>query len=75
MTNTVQDAFDSTVNGVEVKIDEFKNMLNNMMEALAVMIVTSCLIPIIVLLFFVWLIQVILNVNIPAPPMGRPPRH
>ena len=75
VTNTVQDAFDSTVNGVEVKIDEFKNMLNNMMEALAVMIVTSCLIPIIVLLFFVWLIQVILNVNIPAPPMGRPPRR
>lgn len=74
VTSTVQGALDSTVSGVSTKIDEFKTMLNNMLEALAVMIVTSCLIPIIVLLFFVWLIKVILNVTVPMPmpPMGRP---
>ncbi|MDO4805214.1 MAG: hypothetical protein Q4A32_10395 [Lachnospiraceae bacterium] len=72
VTSTVQNALDSTVSGVEQKIDEFKNMLNRMIEALAVMIVTSCLIPVIVLLFFVWLIKVILNVSVPMPPMGKP---
>ncbi len=72
VSDTVQTALDNTVSGVETKIEEFKNMLNNMLEALAVMIVTSCLIPIIVLLFFVWLIKVILNVSVPMPPMGRP---
>ena len=62
------------MSGVGTKIDEFKTMLNNMLEALAVMIVTSCLIPIIVLLFFIWLIKVILNVTVPMPmpPMGKP---
>lgn len=69
VTSTVQSALDGAVGGVEEKINEFKNMLNRMIEALAVMIVTSCLIPIIVLLFFVWLVKLILNLDIPMPPM------
>lgn len=38
--------------------------LNRMIEALAVMIVTSCVIPIVVILFFIWLIKVVLSVDI-----------
>lgn len=44
-----------------------ENVLNNFIEALAVMIVTSCVIPIVVILFFVWLIKSILGVNIHLP--------
>lgn len=51
-----------------------KNALNNFIEALAVMIVTSCVIPILVLVFFVWLAKLILGINIDLPPM-RGPHH
>jgi len=54
----------------------FETMLNNMIEAFAVMIVTSCLIPIVVLWFFVWLAKTILNVDIPLPrPRSRAVRQ
>lgn len=39
--------------------DRVKTSLSNFIEAIAVMIVTSCLIPLIVLWFFLWLIKTI----------------
>jgi len=54
-------------------LEQFKNLLNRFVEATAVMIVTTCLIPILVLMFFIWIvkmlfnIQIILPVKIPAP--------
>lgn len=41
-------------------------VVNNMLEMLAVMIVTSCVIPLLVVLFFVWLIKVLTGVQIPV---------
>ncbi len=52
--------------GVSGIIKKMETSLNNFIESLAVMLVTSCAIPILVLLFFVWLIKVLLNVNIPV---------
>ncbi|MBQ9043927.1 MAG: hypothetical protein IJ111_14080 [Eggerthellaceae bacterium] len=40
--------------------------LNGFIEALAVMVVTSCIIPIVVLVFFLWLVKVILGVDMSA---------
>lgn len=37
------------------------------MEAFAVMMVTSCVIPVVVLLFFVWIMKILVGVNIPLP--------
>ena len=48
-----------------------QNSLNNFIEALAVMIVTSCIIPILVLLFFLWLMRVILGIDIDIPLPSR----
>lgn len=48
-------------------IDKATNTLNDIIEHLAVMIVTSCVIPIAVLMFFIWLIRTILDVNIRLP--------
>lgn len=48
-----------------------ENALNNLIEALAVMLVTSCIIPIVVLVFFVWLVKVVLGVNIDFAKIGR----
>lgn len=44
-----------------------RNSLSNFIEALAVMIVTSCIIPLLVLLFFLWLAKIILGVNVDLP--------
>ena len=44
-----------------------QNVLNNFIEALAVMLVTSCVIPMVVLIFFVWLIKSLFGVTIALP--------
>lgn len=58
-------------------IDQFKNLVNRFIEATAVMIVTSCLIPILVILFFVWIIKTLFNIQILLPTAFLPPlkRH
>lgn len=43
-------------------------LINYFLELLAVMIVTSCLIPVLVLVFFIWLIKVLTGVQIPIRP-------
>ena len=47
--------------------DEIQNSLNNFIESLAVLLVTSCLIPLLVLGFFIWIIKAILGVNLSVP--------
>lgn len=48
-------------------VEQFKNLLNRFIEATAVMIVTTCLIPILVILFFAWIVKILFNVQITAP--------
>lgn len=45
------------VNGVSETVDWAKHVLNNFMEAIAVLLVTDCVIPVLVLLFSVWLVR------------------
>ena len=46
---------------------EAQESLNGFIEAFAVMIVTSCIIPVLVLVFFLWLAKVLLGVNVEVP--------
>lgn len=48
-------------------IEQFKNVMNRFIEATAVMIVTTCLIPILVILFILWIAKTLFNI-----PMGIP---
>ncbi len=73
VTSAAGDIIEAAKDKVTVATSTFERVLNNMIEALAVMIVTSCVIPILVLVFFVWLIKLIFNISVPMPPMGRPP--
>ena len=50
---------------------EAQDTLNNFIETLAVMIVTSCVIPILVLLFFLWLAKTILGIRVEVPGPAR----
>lgn len=57
-------------------IEQFKNVLNRFIEATAVMIVTTCLIPLLVIAFFVWLVKTLFSVQIALPPqLPRPKRR
>ena len=49
-------------------VGQFRTVLNRFIEATAVMIVTNCLIPIFVILFFVWIVKTLFNVQIILPP-------
>ena len=53
---------------------EVQNALNRFIETFAVMIVTSCVIPILVLLFFLWLVKTILGINVNVPLQAFTPR-
>ena len=53
-------------------VEQFKNLLNRFIEATAVMIVTTCLIPVLVIVFFVWILKTLFNVQIILP--SNPPK-
>ena len=56
-------------------IEQFKNVLNRFVEATAVMIVTTCLIPVLVILFFAWIVKILFDVPIILPaPLWKPKR-
>ena len=58
----VTDGVSGAVSSAAEKVGQ---MLNSFIEALAVLLVTSCLIPILVLLLFVWLARVLLGIRLP----------
>ena len=60
----ILDDLSGSVAGV---IDQFKNVINRFVEATAVMIVTTCLVPILVILFFGWVIKTLLHVPLSIP--------
>ena len=56
--------------------DNIKKVLNNFVNALAVMLVTSCLIPILVMMFFIWVTKILIGSDVALVPRripeGRP---
>ena len=65
--NVVEKLFNKVKGGVAGQLDKFENTLNRITEAIAVLIVTSCAIPLAVLAFFIWLIKLLTGVNITIP--------
>ena len=63
---------DNVAGSVGGIIEQFKNVLNRFIEATAVMIVTTCLIPILVIMFFAWIVKTLFNIQIILP--SRPQR-
>lgn len=55
-------------------IEQFKSVINRFIEAIAVMIVTTCLIPILVALFFTGMIKTLFGVEIVQPEKLLPPK-
>jgi hypothetical protein len=70
LISSITGGISSAVSSVGDKVGE---MVNNFLEALAVMLVTSCVIPIVVLVLFVWLIKITFSINLPVGAMSRIP--
>ena len=64
ITNTAANATEAIVNYGKNIVEKAKNALNNFIEATAVMLVTSCVIPLITFFIFVWLMKLILELDI-----------
>ena len=65
--NALEKIFNAVKGGVTEQVDNFKTILSDFVEAAAVLIVTSCVIPLAVMLFFIWLLRMIVGVNITVP--------
>ena len=61
---SVSDAVSNVAISSEELVKKVENTLNRFIEAVAVMIITSCVIPILVLVFFFWLIKILLEVDV-----------
>ena len=48
----------------EELVQKVENSLNHFIEAVAVMIITSCVIPMLVLLLFFWMVKIVLDVDL-----------
>ncbi len=67
----IQGLFSKMKNGMSRTFEKIESVINNYIEAFAVMLVTSCVIPVLVLLFFIWLAKLLLGVNLNIQP-GNP---
>ena len=67
MAETAADAIKDAAGVSRQKIEELQTLLNNFMESVAVMIINSCVIPILVLLFFFGIVKMLMGAQY-APP-------
>ncbi len=65
--SVVEKLFNKVKGGVSGQLDKFENTLNRITESIAVLIVTSCAIPIAVMVFFLWLVKLLTGVTIQIP--------
>ena len=73
VTESGRELTENITNSVNQSTEAFRQLFNNMLEAFAVMLVTSCVIPILVLLLFVWMVKLIIGSGTgPMPPAPKP---
>lgn len=56
---------DAVTGFVTSQLEKAKNTMSNLIEATAVMVVTSCIIPVLVLLFAFWVLKMLFGIDIP----------
>ena len=72
VANVVENVTVST----EELVQKVENSLNHFIEAVAVMIITSCVIPMLVLLLFFWMVKIVLDVDLSGVKIkGMLPEH
>lgn len=67
LLNKAQEVAETVTTGVEESIEKAKQALSNFIDAIAVLIITTCVIPILVIIFFIWIIKIIFGISINLP--------
>ena len=73
---SIQDLAEGAGAALEKAKESAENMLNQFIEGVVVFIVTTCVLPILILLFFLWLVKAIFEIDVPMPkrlPMEKNP--
>lgn len=65
-TSKAKEVISNIGDNVSGLIHKGEKALSNFIDAVAVLIITSCVIPILVLIFFIWIVKMIFGINIPA---------
>lgn len=63
----LSDAFKSAIQGISDLLAYFENVLKKCVNSIAIMIVTTFVLPILILLFFRWLLKELFSLNLQAP--------
>lgn len=66
ITSKVKDTMSNIGEGVSGLVHKGEKALSNFIDAIAVLIITSCVIPILVLIFFIWIVKIIFGINVPV---------
>ena len=67
LLNKAQEVAETVATGAKESVEKAKQALSNFIDAIAVLIITSCVIPILVIIFFVWIIKIIFGISINVP--------
>ena len=60
----VKDGIEKAGEGASNLVEKGKQALSNLIDGIAILLITSCIIPIAVLIFLLWIVKMIFNVNI-----------
>ena len=63
--SNIENGISSAGNAVSGWVNKAENMLSKFIDAIAVFVITSCVIPILVILSFIWITKIIFGFNIP----------
>lgn len=74
--DSVANVVENVTISTEDLVQKVENSLNHFIEAVAVMIITSCVIPMLVLLLFFWMVKIVLDVDLSGVRIkGMLPEH
>lgn len=74
--DSVANVVENVTISTEDLVQKVENSLNRFIEAVAVMIITSCVIPMLVLLLFFWMVKIVLDVDLSGVKIkGMLPEH
>lgn len=70
IAESASDAAESITGAVSEKIEAGKELLNRLVDQIAVLIITSCVIPIAVLLVLIWVLKILFSLDVRLPERG-----
>lgn len=71
VTSKVKEGISNIGEGASKVIKKGEELLNKFIDAIAILLITSCVIPIVVLFAFIWLVKIIFSVNVPLPKFNK----